>query len=133
MAKNLHEFLRKNMELAITHFDMIQSGDRILVGLSGGADSFVLLKLLSGRKIFTPSDISIVAVHVDLGFTAPDFSHLSNLEAYLKQNKYRYVIEKTNIGVIAHRENSKKNPALPVLVCDENDCWSMLMKWAVIK
>ena len=68
MAKNLHEFIRKNMEIAVTDFNMIQSGDRILVGISGGVDSFILLKVLSGRKIFIPKDFSIIVVHIDLGF-----------------------------------------------------------------
>ena len=98
------------MELAATDFDMIQSGDRILVGLSGGVDSFVLLKTIAGRKIFIPSDFSIIAVHIDLGFTGKDKSHLNKMEAYLKSNGYDYHIEKTNIGVYAHSEKNRKNP-----------------------
>ena len=73
MAKNPNEFIRKNMELAVTDFNMIQSCDRILVALSGGVDSFVLLKLLSGRKVFIPNDFSIIAVHIDLGFFGKEF------------------------------------------------------------
>ena len=98
------------MELAATDFDMIQSGDCILVGLSGGVDSFVLLKILSGRKIFIPSDFSIIAVHIDLGFTGKDKSHLNKMEAYLKSNGYDYHIENTTIGTYAHSEKNRKNP-----------------------
>ncbi len=117
MAKNLHEFLRKNMELAVTHFDMIQPGDRIMVGLSGGVDSFVLLQLLTGKKIFIPQDFSVVAVHIDLGFTAPDYSHLTKLETFLQEKNYQYIIEKTEIGTMAHRAGSKKSPCFTCSRC----------------
>ncbi len=110
MAKNLHEFIRKNMELAINDFEMIQPGDRILLGLSGGVDSFVLLKMLTGRKVFVTSDFSVIAVHIDLGFTAPNYQHLDKIESYLQQNNYSYHIEKTDIGIYAHSENNKKKP-----------------------
>jgi len=70
----LHEFMRKNMELAINDYKMIQEGDRVLVGLSGGADSFVLLKLLSSRKIYVTNNISIIVIHLDLGSCAASSS-----------------------------------------------------------
>ena len=98
------------MELAISDFNMIQPGDRILLGISGGVDSFVLLKMLTGRKVFVTSDFSVIAVHIDLGFTAPDYSHLEIIEAYLRENNYQYHIEKTEIGLYAHSEKNKKNP-----------------------
>ncbi|HDP99882.1 MAG TPA: tRNA lysidine(34) synthetase TilS [bacterium] len=110
MGKSLHEFIRKNMELAVTHFNMIQPGDRILLGLSGGVDSFVLLSMLHGRKVFITDDFSVTALHIDLGFTAPDFSHLDRTEEYLRKNNFRYRIEKTTIGVYAHSEQNKKKP-----------------------
>jgi tRNA 2-thiocytidine biosynthesis protein TtcA len=110
MAKNLHEFIRKNAELAANDFGMIQSGDRILVALSGGVDSFVLLKILLGKKIYLPSDISIIAAHIDLGFAREDKSHLQKMESYLQANDVEYYIEKTEIGPYAHSEANKKNP-----------------------
>jgi len=110
MSKKLPEFIRKNFELAASDFDMIQSGDRIMVGISGGVDSFVLLKVLSGRKIYVPSDISILAVYIDLGFFGDNTTHLEQLEAYLKNNNYQFHIERTDIGVYAHSEKNRKNP-----------------------
>jgi len=110
MAKNPNEFIRKNMELAVSDFNMIQPGDRILVGLSGGVDSYVLLKLLSGRKIFITKDFSIIGVHIDLGFTGNDKSHLEKMEEYLRSNSYEYHIENTSIGTFAHSEKNRKNP-----------------------
>ena len=110
MAKNPNEFIRKNLELAVADFNMIQPGDRILVALSGGVDSYALLKLLSGRKVFITSDFSIIAAHVDLGFTGNDKSHLEKMEAYLKTNSHKYHIEKTTIGIYAQSEKNRKNP-----------------------
>jgi len=110
MSKNPNEYIRKNMELAVSDFNMIQSGDRLLVALSGGIDSFVLLKLLSGRKVFIPKDFSIIAVHIDLGFFGKDRYHLDKMETYLKSNSHEYKIEHTNIGNYAHSEKNKKNP-----------------------
>jgi len=106
----LNEFIRKNMELAANDFGMIQPGDRIMVGISGGVDSFSLLKVLSGRKIFLPQDISLVAVHIDLGFYGKSTAHLDRLKAYLEANRIAYHIDRTEIGVYAHSEKNKKNP-----------------------
>ena len=72
------------MELAASDFKMIRPGDRIIVGISGGADSFVLLKLLSGRKIFIPQDIEIIATHIDLGFFGDDTTHIDRMIAYFE-------------------------------------------------
>jgi len=108
--KNLHEFLRKNMEIAINDYKMIQSGDRILVGISGGADSFTLLKLLSSRKIYVTNDIDIVAVYLDLGFQPESKSHLQRLEQYFVEHSIHYKIVETNIGPYAHSEKNRLNP-----------------------
>ncbi len=110
MNKTLHEFIRKNMELAITDFQMIQPGNRIMIGISGGADSFVLLKMLSGRRIFTPQDISIIAVHIDLGFYGDSPPYYDRLKTFFEANNYEYHIEKTKIGTYAHSEQNRKNP-----------------------
>jgi len=110
MAQNIHEFIRKNIELAVNDFQMIQPGDRILVGISGGADSFTLLKVLSGRKIFIPQDITLIPAYVDLGFAGEDTSHIQALESYFEQNGYEYYIDRTTIGLFAHSEKNRKKP-----------------------
>lgn len=110
MNKKLHEFIRKNMELAVNDFQMIQPGDRILVGISGGADSFVLLNILSGRKIFIPQNITIIVTHIDLGFYGEDTFHIDRMKSYFEANGYEYHIEKTKIGTFAHSEKNRKKP-----------------------
>jgi len=110
MKKSIYEFIRKNMEMAASDFKMIQPGDRIMVGISGGVDSFVLLRMLSGRKIFIPQDISILAVHIDLGFYGENPSYYIKLKNYFESNNYEYHIEKTKIGTYAHSEKNRKKP-----------------------
>ena len=53
---------------AIDDYHMIQDGDRIAVGVSGGKDSLTLLCALNALKRFYPHPFSLHAVTVDLGF-----------------------------------------------------------------
>ena len=87
---------------------MIQEGDRVLVGVSGGADSLVLLDLLASPMIFTPS-FDFLAVHVDLGFTG-SAEDLDILRDYLERKGYPYIFDKTDYGPLAHSDFNKKNP-----------------------
>ncbi len=104
----LFRHLKKWLEKAILDFQMIEEGDRLLVGVSGGADSFALLDLLDSPMIFIPS-FSFVAVNIDMGFD-PSYSGYDTLEKYLQENNYRYLMEKTDIGLLAHSDYNKKNP-----------------------
>ena len=53
---------------AIDEFQMIQPGDKIAVGISGGKDSLTLLYALSALRRFYPAHFSIEAITVNLGF-----------------------------------------------------------------
>ena len=58
-----------HMRKAINEFDMIQNGDRICVGVSGGKDSLVLLVGLSRLRSFIGIDFEVVGVTIDPGFS----------------------------------------------------------------
>jgi len=109
-GKNTKLFLhvKKWLERACCDFGMIDKGDRLLVGVSGGADSFALLDLLDSRMVFVPS-FSFVAVHIDMGFD-PDETAAKEMARYFGERGYDYVIEKTDIGPLAHSEVNRKNP-----------------------
>jgi tRNA 2-thiocytidine biosynthesis protein TtcA len=104
----LYLHLKKWLEKAALDYGMIEEGDRVLVGVSGGLDSLVLLDLMRTSMVFLPS-FSVLAVNIDLGFDE-DYETYKALEAYLKVGGYEYVMEKTDIGVFSHSDKNKKNP-----------------------
>jgi tRNA 2-thiocytidine biosynthesis protein TtcA len=57
--------LAKRTTRAIVEYEMIEDGDRIMVGLSGGKDSWALLQILDVLRQRAPIRFSLVAVNVD--------------------------------------------------------------------
>jgi len=100
--------LKKWLEKAVMDYRMIEEGDRVLVGVSGGADSLALLDLLNTPMVFVP-EFSLAAVYIDPGFE-PDTAGYDRLEGFLKAGSYDYVMEKTDIGPLSHSDYNKKNP-----------------------
>ena len=92
---------------ADTDFRMIRAGDRVVVGVSGGKDSLLLLHALSLYRRFTHKDFSLQAVTVDNGLGAPDYSAVSALCDSLE---IPYRIVKTQIGEIIFDYRKEKNP-----------------------
>lgn len=60
--------LAKKVTKAITEFNLIEDGDRVMVGLSGGKDSWALLNILDVLRKRAPISFSLVAVTVDSGY-----------------------------------------------------------------
>ena len=92
---------------AVDDYDMIQEGDRIAVGISGGKDSLTLLYALHGLKRFYPKSFDIHAVTVDLGFQNLDLGKIQDL---CRELSVEYTIVKTDIAQIVFQERKEENP-----------------------
>ena len=65
---DLEARLAKKTTRAVVDYQMIEDGDRIMVGLSGGKDSWALLQILDVMRQRAPVRFSLVAVNVDSGY-----------------------------------------------------------------
>ena len=92
---------------AIDDYHMIDDGDRIAIGISGGKDSLTLLYALHGLKRFYPKHFDIHAVTVDLGF---DNLNLQKIIELCKNLDVEYTIVKTDIAQIVFEQRKEENP-----------------------
>jgi tRNA 2-thiocytidine biosynthesis protein TtcA len=87
--------IAKKTTKAITDFGLIADGDRIMVGLSGGKDSWALLQTLDILRQRAPISFSLVAVNVDSGYK--EFKH-GVIAKTCEARGWEYRIEHTSIG-----------------------------------
>lgn len=73
--QRLYSYVRQ----AIDDYNMIDEGDRIAIGMSGGKDSYTLLYALNGLKEFYPKHFEIVAITVDLGYQGFDTTPIKEI------------------------------------------------------
>src|SRR5918993_4309650 len=93
----LESRISKKTTKAITDFNLIEDGDRIMVGLSGGKDSWALMQTLDNLRRRAPIRFSLVAVNVDSGYK--DFKHGAIAKA-CDERGWEYRIEHTSIGEV---------------------------------
>ena len=91
----LESRVAKQVTRAITDYGMVEDGDRVMVGLSGGKDSWALIQILDVLQKRAPIDFSIVAVTVDSGYK--DYKHGLITEA-CRARGWELRIEHTTIG-----------------------------------
>ena len=87
----LRRSLLRDMSHAIGDFGLIEEGDRILVALSGGKDSYAMMSLLEDQRRRAPVQFSLRAWHLDQGQPGYDGAPL---RAWLEARGYEHVIER---------------------------------------
>lgn len=92
---------------AVDDYHMIESGDHIAIGISGGKDSLTLLYGLHGLMRFYPQSFQLHAVTVDLGF---DNLNLAQIQFLCNELKIPYTIVKTDIADIIFNQRKETNP-----------------------
>jgi tRNA 2-thiocytidine biosynthesis protein TtcA len=92
---DLEARLAKKTTKAIVDYHMIEDGDRVMVGLSGGKDSWALLQVLDVLRRRAPIHFSLIAVNVDSGYK--EYKH-DLIAKTCEDRGWEYRIEHTGIG-----------------------------------
>ena len=92
---------------AIEDYNMIEEGDCIAVGISGGKDSLTLLQSLAALRRFYPKKFTLKAITIDLG---SNNMNLDDIKAMCKELDVEYHIEKTDIAQIVFDERKETSP-----------------------
>jgi tRNA 2-thiocytidine biosynthesis protein TtcA len=98
---------------AIQKYHLIEEGDRILVGLSGGKDSMVLLETLAGRLQYHPLKFELAAIHISLK-SQPYSIDLEYLESFAEQLHVPFIHKVIDVDLF---ESESSNPCF---ICSWN-------------
>src|SRR5204863_5408644 len=94
-ASDLEARIARKVTKAITEHALIVDGDRVMVGLSGGKDSWALIQILDVLRKRAPISFSIVAVNIDSGYEGYEHQKLTETCA---ARGWELHVEHTNIG-----------------------------------
>jgi tRNA 2-thiocytidine biosynthesis protein TtcA len=96
-ASELEARMARKVTRAITEHNLIEDGDRVMVGLSGGKDSWALIKILDELRRRAPISFSLVAVNVDSGYK--EYKH-DLIARACEERAWELRIEHTSIGEV---------------------------------
>lgn len=96
-ASPLETRLAKKVTKAITEYGLIEDGDRVMVGLSGGKDSWALFQILDVLRARAPISFSLVAVNVDSGYDGYQYRQVAEA---CRARGWEFHHESTSIGAV---------------------------------
>ncbi len=97
------------LRAAIQRYDMIQPGDTVAVGVSGGKDSVALLSLLAKLRGFYPIPFSLTALTLDPGFGGMETDY-SPLAALCEELNIPFILRRTRLWEVVFEERGEANP-----------------------
>ncbi len=106
MEKALNEF-SGIIRRAVDDYNMIEEGDKIAVGVSGGKDSMLLLLALNHLKSYYPKHFELEAITIELGFEGMDFTPVAEL---CEKLGIHYTRVKTDIKEVVFDIRKEENP-----------------------
>ncbi len=86
---------------------MLQNGDRVCIGVSGGKDSLLLMEAMKLYQRFSYTKFDMIAVMLDLGLREQD---TSGIEALAERIGVEFTVEKTDIGKVVFEYRSERSP-----------------------
>jgi tRNA 2-thiocytidine biosynthesis protein TtcA len=99
--------LNRAVGRALHQYGLIDDGDRIVVGVSGGKDSLTLMHVLSERQSRVPVAYELFAVHIDPGFEG---GFGEPLQDYCQRQGFDLRVEYTDYGIKGHSAENRENP-----------------------
>ena len=100
--------LMSRMRAAMEKYNMIEDGDRIAVGVSGGKDSLVLLAALAEMRRFYPKKYEVVGITIDMGFE--NGGDWEQVREFCKQYNVEYVVKQTELAKVIFEYRKEDNP-----------------------
>ena len=104
MKEWYNKLFLNNVREAVEKYGLIENGDNILVGLSGGKDSIFLIYALKLLKENSYIDFNMAGIHIDIGINID----MSNVERYLNDMDIPFIYE--DIDILDNILNNKKSP-----------------------
>ena len=99
--------LMSQVRKCVRDYNMLEPGDRVVAGVSGGKDSLALLRLMAELRDHSPVPFSLHAVTLDMGYEEMDFSPVAELCARLQ---VPYTVKQTQIREIVFDIRKEENP-----------------------
>ncbi len=99
--------LLANVRKCVQNYNMIEEGDTVAVGVSGGKDSMALVCALALMRSFYPINYKIKAISVDLGFENMDFSPVKE---FCRSLDVDHITVSTNISDVIFNAKKEKSP-----------------------